>query len=220
MKALFAFICAALAMQALALEARDARGLEVVIERIAEPVHVDGLAMRIQAASGPDVPRLAARIAQRWRAEGSVLQHHTHSPWRLVSRLVDGRSEVIQWQTGETSARLLHSVVNAMQAPARPTPGPFVLPPRCAWGRVVEGIAGATAYVQHTARCQVSPASLHATLRQRLAAQGWTVQGGSGPPFQVARRGVEAQLIVAAGTTREETAVVWISTRPLSPEGR
>lgn len=220
MKLLCAFMCAAFALPSVALEARDVRGLDVVLEPIPEPVLVDGLGMHIRVASGADVPRLAARIEQRWRTDGSVLRHHTQGPWKLVSRLVDGRSEVIQWHAGATSARLLHSVVDVMQAPARPTSGPFMLPPRCAWGRVVEGVAGPHAYVQQTARCQGSPASLQAALPLRLGAQGWKVKGGSGPTLQVARAGVEAQLIVAAGTMPDESALVWLSARRLSPEGR
>lgn len=220
MKVLLAFICGAFSLQSLALEARDVRGLDVVLEPIPEPVRVDGLGLHIRVASGADVPRLATRIEQRWRADGSVLQHHTQGPWKLVSRLVDGRSEVIQWHAGEASARLLHSVVDVMQAPARPTSGPFLLPPRCAWGRVVEGVAGPHAYVQQTARCRGSPASLQSALSLRLGAQGWKVKGGSGPTFEVVRAGVEAQLIVTAGTMPDESALIWLSARRLSPEGR
>lgn len=220
MKTVFVWIACAFAAQSVALEARDARGLDVRIDPIAESVHVDGLAMHIQAASGRDVERLAARIAERWRAEGSLLQHHSQSSWTLLTRLVDGRSEVIQWRAGGGSAQLLHSVVDAMRAPGRPSHGPFVLPPQCAWGRVIEGNAGPAAYAQHTARCRAPPATLTAALRQRLAAQGWTVRDGGAMALQLARPGIQAQLIVAAGTARDESAVVWISTRRQSLEGR
>lgn len=213
MRMLLACITGAFALQAAAIETRDARGLQVVVERIDGSIRIDGLAMQIQAASGRDVAQLAARIEQRWRDEGSTLQHHAQSPWKLVTRLHDGRSEVIQWRGSGASARLLHSVVDAMRATKQAAAAPFVLPPQCAWGRVVEGTAGPAAYAQHSAHCRMPPASLVAMLRQRLAAQGWSVQGERGLALQLVRPGIDAELIIAPGQARDESAVVWVSTR-------
>lgn len=219
MRWLVAWAAGFLAMPSPALEPRDARGLSVVVERIPESVLVDGLGVRIQTATGADVPQLAARIAQRWRREGSQLHQSRQAAWQLLARLEDGHSEVIQWRGSGTSAQLLHSVVDAMRAPARPTAAPFTLPSHCAWGRVIEGEAGAKSYEQRTGWCRADASHVLAALRQRLPAQGWSLEG-EGMALQLSRAGSAGELIVGPDPAREGSAVVWVATRPPGQEGR
>src|SRR5690606_21655485 len=85
-----------------AIEARDVRGLDVAVERIDEPVIVDGVQLRIQRAQGVDVHQLASRIGQRWQVEGGTQRRLQQQGWQMLARWQDGRSDLIQWR-GEGS---------------------------------------------------------------------------------------------------------------------
>lgn len=217
MRAVLALLLMSAALACGAIEARDARQLEVTIERLAEPVIVDGVRLQVHSAVGPDVARLAERIRLRWRQEGSLLSQHRHDGWHLLARLGSGHHEVIQWRGEGRSAQLLHSVLDATRAPARPPAAPFRLPRSCAWMRVIEGRAGRDAYQQRSARCRAGPASVLDAIRRELQALGWTVREGAGQSLQVFAKHIDGQVTVTAGEARGESGVVWVGRQAAGP---
>ncbi len=217
MRPLLAVLLMTAALESGAIEARDARQLDVTIERLTEPVIVDGVSLQIHSAVGPDVSRLADRIRTRWRQEGSPLRQHMQDGWHLLARFDNGHNEVIQWRGEGSSAQLLHSVLDAAQTPVRPSAAPFRLPSSCAWVRVIEGQAGRGSYQQRSARCRAGPASVLDAIRRELRARGWTVREGEGQSLQVSAKGLDGQVTVAAGDARGESGVVWVGHQAAEP---
>jgi len=206
-------------MSATGLEARDTRGLSLMVERIAEDIRVDGLTMQVHSATGRDVAELAARIEARWRAEGSVVQS-AQSRWQMLSRFERGRSELIQWRGEGPSAQLLHSILDTTRPAARPASEPFTLPLHCAWGRVIEGRAGLGSFEQRTGRCSNSSGTVFAAVQRSLATQGWNVSRASGTALELARDGIEGRLFITQDAGDAATAVVWIARRAVGRKHR
>lgn len=211
MKTMLALLALAASVECAALEARDARGLDVTLERLAEPVVVDGVVLQVQSATGPDVPALAARIQTRWRQEGAPLREHTRDGWNSIARFEQGRNEVIQWRGQGDSAQLLYSLLDAMQRPQRPSAAPFRLPSRCRWIRVIEGRAGQGTYQQHSAHCRAEPATVLEAIGRQLRSGGYIVHAGTTQVLRISGAGLEAELIVVPGPTRAESGVVWVA---------
>jgi hypothetical protein len=199
-----------LAQGAIAIEARDARGLQVTIERIGEPVIVNGVELRIQRAQGIDIAQLASRIEQRWRTEGGELRHLHLQGWQMLGRWQDGRSDLIQWRGEGSDALLLYSRLDTLQQPQRRSAPPFSLPSGCAWGRVVEGESMGRQYLQRSAVCRASSAAAQPAVRAVLQAQGWTLRGETAATMELAQRDVQGTLVFARGRNLHETALVWI----------
>lgn len=214
MKTILAWLSLAVGIECAALEARDAQGLDVTIERLSEPVVVDGVMLQVQSATGPEVPALAARIEARWRQEGGPLRAHAPDGWNSIARFHQGRNEVIQWRGQGDSAQLLYSLLDAMQRPQRPSAAPFRLPSRCRWIRVIEGRAGQGSYQQHSAHCRAEPGTVFEAIGRQLRSSGWTVHAGTPQVLRVSGPGLEAELIVVPGPTRAESGVVWVASHP------
>jgi hypothetical protein len=195
-----------------AIEARDVGGLDVQVERIGEPVIVDGVQMRIQRAQGVDVKRLAVRIEQRWQREGGALRHLEQQGWQMLGRWQAGRSDLIQWRGEGPDAVLLYSRLDTQQKPLRHAAPPFSLPSGCAWGRSVEGDSNGRRYLQRSAVCRGTVAQLQPALRVTLSAQGWVFRGETAAAMEVVRGGVQGTLLFAPGPDRNHSAVVWIGT--------
>lgn len=212
MKTLMAAVLVLLAPAAPAVESRDARGLRVALERIAEPLVVDGIVMHVQRAQGPDIPRLAGRIEQRWRAEGSQMQRSGQGGWQVLGRWVRLRSEVIQWRGTGDAAELVFSWFDAARRPASRTAAPLMLPPSCEWVRSVEGQTQASRYLQMTARCRAAPAELLARLEATLVRSDWAVLHKGQLGWDVARRNESARITVVPAATADESALVWVGT--------
>jgi hypothetical protein len=200
---------------AAAIEARDAHGLSVSLERIPEPVVVDGVTLRIQRAQGRDVPSLARRIEHRWRADGSQIRRSRAQGWEILSRWRDSHSEVIQWRGSGHVAQLLHSELDIRRHAGGEVRPPFLLPQSCAWGRVVQGRIRERQYLQRSAHCRSPVARLLPLLRASLSSQGWMLQVLSDRVLEVSRDGVHGSLLLAPGRIPAECALVWISTRDL-----
>lgn len=214
MKAILPWLSLAVGIECAALEARDAQGLDVTIERLSEPVMVDGVVLRVQSATGPEVPALAARIEARWRQEGGPLREHTRDGWNSIARFEHGRNEVIQWRGQGDSAQLLHSLLDAMQRPQRPSAAPFRLPSGCRWIRTIEGRAGQGTYQQHSAHCRAEPATVLEAIGRQLRSSGWIVHAGTTQVLRVSGAGLEAELIVVPGPSRAGSGVVWVASHP------
>lgn len=214
MKAILALLTLIAGIECAALEARDAQGLDVTIERLSEPVVVDGVVLQVQSATGPQVPALAARIEARWRQEGGLFREHARDGWNFIARFEEGRNEVIQWRGQGDSAQLLYSLLDAMQRPQRPSPPPFRLPSRCRWIRVIEGRAGQGTYQQHSAHCRAEPATVLEAISRQLRSGDWIVHPGTPRVLRVSGRGLEAEVIVVPGSTRAESGVVWVASHP------
>jgi hypothetical protein len=193
-----------------AIEARDATGLDVAVERISEPVTVDGVQLRIQRAQGRDVPQLVSRIGQRWQVEGGTQRRLHQQGWQMLARWQDGRSDLIQWRGEGSDALLLYSRLDTLQQPQRRSAPPFSLPSGCAWGRVVEGESMGRQYLQRSAVCRASSAAVQPALRAVLQAQGWTLRGETAATMELAQRDVQGTLVFARGRNLHETALVWI----------
>jgi hypothetical protein len=193
-----------------AIEARDATGLELAVERISEPVTVDGVQLRIQRAQGRDVPQLVSRIGQRWQVEGGTQRRLHQQGWQMLARWQDGRSDLIQWRGEGSDALLLYSRLDTLQQPQRRSAPPFSLPSGCAWGRVVEGESMGRQYLQRSAVCRASSAAVQPALRAVLQAQGWTLRGETAATMELAQRDVQGTLVFARGRNLHETALVWI----------
>jgi hypothetical protein len=193
-----------------AIEARGATGLELAVERISEPVTVDGVQLRIQRAQGRDVPQLVSRIGQRWQVEGGTQRRLHQQGWQMLARWQDGRSDLIQWRGEGSDALLLYSRLDTLQQPQRRSAPPFSLPSGCAWGRVVEGESMGRQYLQRSAVCRASSAAVQPAVRAVLQAQGWTLRGETAATMELAQRDVQGTLVFARGRNLHETALVWI----------
>lgn len=198
---------------AFALEARDLRGLQVELLPLDEPVQVQGVSLQLRVASGPDVQRLAARIEQRWRAQGSVVQRHDTHAWQVVARLDRGRNEVIQWRGTGAAAQLLHSSVDVTRPPAPPVPAAITLPARCAWLRVINGGAGHSTFEQRTASCALRAERVIAAAGAALRAQGWVVEAAGVDALRAVRAGAEGLLRVSPDQQGEGSTLAWLGLR-------
>lgn len=213
MKAWLPMALVLLAQWASAMDRSDARGLSVTFEPIAEPMIVDGIAMHVERAHGPQVSELARRIEARWRQERSHVLHGAHGDWHMRSRWAGLRSEVMQWRGEGDRAELLLSWFDASRRPvAAPAAGPIALPSQCAWARRVEGRSLAGRYEQLTARCRISVAGLAARLDPLLERHAWTVLHKGDLGWDMTRAREAARAIVVAGDTGGESALVWITT--------
>jgi len=201
----FALVLLACASCAGAFEPRDARGLDVRIEPLPEPVAVDGVVFEIQVASGSDVAELARRVEQRWRQQGSTVQHMQQRGWELVTRWDAGRSELMQWRGEGSAAQLVFSRLDTLKPPARPGRGPLLLPSRCAWSRQI----GDRSHTVSSAICGLALSELQRQVRAALVAQGWSVQRETAALLEISRDGRSAHLTLVAASRPGESALVW-----------
>jgi hypothetical protein len=197
------------------IEARDSRGLAVVVESIAEPVAVNGLPVHVTRAHGPEVATLAQRIADRWRSERSMAQQIQHQGWHVLSRWNGVRSEVLQWRNEGAEAELLFSWLDATQKPRVMAAPPLALPFHCAWSRTVEGESRRGRFSQHLAHCRAAPNRLAPEIAAALARKNWIVVHRRGQEWDVVRERQQARVVVVAGVSPEESALIWTS----MPEG-
>lgn len=197
-----------------AFESRDARGLDVRIEPLPEPIAVDGVMLEIQVAHGDDVPELARRIAQRWQQQGSTVQRLQQRDWELLTRWEQGRSELIQWRGAGTTAQLIFSRLDTLRRPSRRGSGPLLLPSRCTWGRLVED----RSHALRTAFCGLALPDLQRQLRAVLESQGWSIRHEASLLFEIARNGESGRLTLASGRQPDESAVVWTEITAALPE--
>lgn len=188
-----------------ALESRDARGLDVKIEPLPEPVAVDGVMLEIKVASGRDVPELVRRVEHRWQQQHSVVQRLQQRGWQLLARWEEGRSELLQWRGEGASAQLIFSRLDTLRPPSRAASAPLLLPSRCAWARLIED----RSHALRTAFCRLALPDLHRQLRAGLVAQGWAIRQEAAALFEISRHGQSARLTLAAGNAPDESAVVW-----------
>jgi hypothetical protein len=192
--------------QAVAFEPRDSRGLDVAIEKIAEPLEVDGLQMAVQRATGPDVGRLAERVGERWRSAGSPLRDLSQDGWQMLSRWNGSQAELLQWRGQGRTAELLFSTFDTRQRVSRVQAPPLRLPARCTWGRQVAGLADGMRYLQRTAACRGPVGALLPELRALLTATAWQWRETSAGSFHVAQGDTRA----AAGRSKAECWLVWV----------
>jgi hypothetical protein len=212
MKCLLVILALLAAPNGMALEARDLRGLDVLVDSIDGPVLVDGVGMRIRRVTGAGVPQLAVRIEERWRREGSPVQQRAHAGWQLLMRLDGSRNEVIQWQAGPEGARLLHSILDLRRTVSAPKDA-FRLPSGCRWGRRVEGEAGHDAWLQQTAICRMGADDLRRQLRRQLVEQGWTVHADTTAVLQVSNAAMQADVFVTPAPVAGRSIVIWLAVR-------
>jgi len=205
------------ALPSSAFERADLSGLRVHVETIGDPLHVDGVPMRIQRADGPDVPTLARRIEQRWRRDGGEVRILQQTRWQAISRWKDGTSELIQWRETGPVSELLHSTLDIAEFAEAARP-PFALPAGCAWGRTIEGQSGHHAFEQHSAFCNHRLASVIPRVEAGLDGQGWTLRRLANSTLDVQRAEVRGTLSISPSGTG--CALVWIGLRATSRRGQ
>lgn len=193
------------------IEARDLQGLQITFDQWADPVQVDGVAMRIQRAAGGDVDELARRIVARWRREGDVVRPLQRPGWQLVARWREGRSELLQWRGEGADGELLHSSLDLMRGTSRAPPPPFALPARCRWGRSIEGGGDSRPFQQRSAYCTSSLPGVQPLIRSQLTAQGWSVSPSGKPVMELEHTDIRGRLILSEDGPAG-TALVWIAT--------
>jgi hypothetical protein len=192
------------------MDASLAAGLAVTIDRIPEPVAVDGVWMTVQRVTGSGVPELARRIEARWRSQGSQVKEQQQGRWKVRSRLQGVMSEVMQWHSDTGGSELLVSVLD-VQAPVRPLPSMgLTLPAGCIWGRSISGISGTQSFLQRTARCPHSIQPLSLQLRHSLPTQGWRVRWATDSGLQVERAGGEGFISLSTQAGDRATWVTWL----------
>jgi hypothetical protein len=214
MKALLLVALVMLVQPVSAIDARDARGLAVAIEPIAEPLIIDGLVMHVVRAQGAQVSELARRIEERWRQDQGVVLPSQHGEWRIRSRWAGLRTEVIQWRGEGAAAELLFSWFDASRRPEAPARDPMRLPSLCQWTRRVEGQPSPGRFVQQIARCRIGVEGLLSRLEPLLSRHEWRVLHRSGASWELMRLRETARATVVAGASPEESALVWITTTP------
>jgi hypothetical protein len=193
-----------------AFEARLAAGLAVAIERMPEPVAVDGVPMTVQRVTGAGVPELVRRIEALWSSQGSEVKDLKQGVWILRSRMHGTKSEVLQWRNGQGSAELLWSSLDAAgQVHPVPEAG-LALPAGCVWGRSVSGSSGQHHYLQRTARCTHAPRELSKQLQRTLPPQGWRLRTTNDHALVLERQGVEGILTLAAQPGDAATWLTWL----------
>jgi len=202
-----------------AIEPTDSRGLDVAVANVDGSVQLEGVPVRIQQASGSDVPALVERIEQRWRREGSTLHRLRQSGWQISSRLLSGHSEIIQWRGHGADAVLLHSVLDPQVRRGRSLESPPALTRSCAWTGAISGQYGGQAYLQRTAICAEAVPVLLDQLRVALPRQGWKIRRSSGDIIEVALGGRVAGIHVRPGSSEAMSTVVWTEAVARMPGG-
>ena len=194
---------------AAAIEARDARGLDVQVDAMPAPVSVEGVAMHVRLASGRDVPELARRIEQRWRLEGSEPRRMEAGGWQLLGRWDQGRNELIQWRGAGATAQLIFSLLDTLQQPLPPGRNPFPLPPGCTWVRVIED----SEHAQRTAYCRLASASVRQSIRALLGSLGWVIRHDTAASFEASRGTVSGTILVTPAPQPGHSALVWMASQ-------
>jgi hypothetical protein len=190
------------------LDTTLAAGLAVTIERIREPIAVDGVLMTVQRATGAGVPELARRIEATWHRQGSRIESRQQDSWIVLSRIQGRNSEVLQWRSDTRDAELLWSSLD-LQEPIRPVPvTDLTLPASCSWGRSVAGNTGNHSYTQRSARCRHSRQALSQQLRHSLPTQGWSIRTATESGLVVERAGSEGFIGLSI---QEGGAATWVS---------
>lgn len=211
MSALFLLVAAAAVNPGAAgIDPHLASGLNVSIDRIAEPLSVDGVQVIVHRVTGAGVPELARRIEETWRRQGSRIGMQQHGNWTVLSRLQGSRSEVMQWSIISGAPELLLSFLDLL-APVSSVPATgLTLPAGCVWGRSIFGRGGRNSYIQRSARCPQSIKALSLQLRHSLAVQGWVVLMDSESGLQVGRSGAEGFISLSSQQGDQSTWLTWL----------
>jgi hypothetical protein len=176
------------------------RRFDVQIDALAEPVYVNGHPLQIHRAVGSGVGLLVEALRRQWIQESGVdhLREDTRGGWSIISRLLDGSLQSLQWRgTGQDSELIWSS--NNLQARTRRSPGVVLRLPRdCIAGRTVHGNTGAGPYLQRTTRCARSPGAILSSISSHARGQGYAVRSGDG---MLLASGKGMEVVVVAGTT-------------------
>jgi hypothetical protein len=193
-----------------ALDTTLVAGLAVNIERIREPIVVDGVLMTVQRVTGAGVPELARRIEATWHRQGSRIQTRQQESWTVLSRIQGRSSEVLQWRSDTRDAELLLSSLD-LQEPIRPLPlTGLTLPASCTWGRSIAGNTSNHSYIQRSARCPHSRQTLSLQLSQALSRQGWNIRSATDSALVVERAGSEGFIGLSIQEGGRATWVSWL----------
>ncbi|MEO6078691.1 MAG: hypothetical protein ABIQ86_02785 [Steroidobacteraceae bacterium] len=194
----------------LGFEAHLSAGLAVNIDRIAEPVVVDGVPMSMHRVTGAGVPEFARRIESLWRSQGSEVRILEQGLWTLRSRMVGARSEVIQSRTGPEGPELLWSSLDA-GGPIQSAPDAgLTLPAGCMWGRGVSGQSEQHRYLQRSARCTLPIQELSRQLQRSVTKQGWRLLTTADRSLLLERPGAEGLLSLAVHDGDSATSLSWL----------
>jgi hypothetical protein len=190
------------------LDARLITGLVLNIDRISEPLIVDGISMTVQRVTGAGATELARRIEANWHRQGSAVKTNQQGAWTVLSRLQGPTSEVLLWRTTAAGPELLLSTLD-VRAPIRPMPATgLTLPAGCNWGRSTSGWNGGQSYIQRSARCTQTMHALSLQLRHSLPLQGWTIRLATADSMHVDQAGAEGFISLSV---QDEDHATWLS---------
>jgi len=210
LRTLFLFILVFSTTAAAGFESHLTTGLDIVIDRIPEPMTVDGVQMVMHFASGRGVPELARRIESSWRSQGSVIRSMQQGSWNLRSRFQGAASEVVQWRTGPAGHELIWSSLD-VAAPVLPAADSgLALPAGCTWGRSLSGRSREGFFLQRTARCTQPAQELSMLLQRSLPPQGWQLRSSSDSGFLIGRSGVEGVISLSGQAGDRSTWLTWL----------
>lgn len=188
-------------------------GLNVAVDRIPEPIEVDGVAMTALRVTGRDVSLLALRLEASWRAQGSQVKVIQHGGWTLLSRLSGPRSEVIQWRMSSGTSELLWSSADITRS-ASPVPDAGIsLPTGCVWNRSISGRDRQRQYLQRSARCTQSRHVLSQQLQSSLPKTGWRIVNAADGSLLVERLGTQGLISLTA----EDDLGAWLTWLRVGP---
>lgn len=202
-------LLAASAMAGVGLDARLAAGLPVSIQRVDEPVAVDGTVITLQQATGQGAPELARRLEAQWRRQGSRIEQQRLDGWQVRSRILHGRSEVLQWREPPHAPLLLWSSLELRASIAVPRPD-LILPAGCVWGRSIFGKSDISPYLQRSARCPHSIPRLVSILRKTLPSQGWLLTHAAEASLAVERQRAVGLVSLTTQDGDEATWLTWL----------
>jgi hypothetical protein len=209
-------VCAGLCTApSFAMDSRWTQGLRLSWEALPGDTAFNGMSFRVQRATGLDVPVLAQRIAADWQREsgGEGLKLMRHGEWSILSRIHDGRSEVVQWRERSEDAELLWSEADLRLEP-QPSLAARYLVSACNWLPPISGSATGGRFRQFTGYCASRSAAVGDALASALQLEGWrTRRNASG--LMAERKGDRFEAVISPqrlpagkGHTTEGTAVV------------
>ncbi len=193
-----------------AFEPHLGAGLDVVIERIPEPLMVDGVQMVMHHAIGAGVPELARRIEAHWRKQGSDIRSMQQGNWTLRSRIQGAASEVVQWRAGPSGHELTWSSLDAAANVLFVADSGLTLPAGCNWGRSVSGSSGPNHFLQRSARCALAARELSLLLQRSLPSQGWQLLAVSERGMLLKRSGEEGLISLSVPAGDRSTWLTWL----------
>jgi hypothetical protein len=176
LRALCVVLLGGWALTAPALNDSLNHGLQIHSETIPGVTYVNGIAMRIVRITGQDAGKLQERILSIWklRADRPVTSV-VEGAWQIHSRIVNGRSEVLQSRSAGSESELLWSTADLRASTFSSSAPALSLPAQCRTGNAVHGQSEGARFLQVTARCTGAAGDVLLALKRAAISSGFVV---------------------------------------------